>query len=110
MVAVAMVTKVQKMLISLRTVDLFETWHKNRSSLKVVLFVFKIFKMAANIKQNKLLKIQKWKDFNGNGCLQGVRHAAPYGDHFGLQWRPKYKNPPIWAKFGFQVDLGLENW
>jgi hypothetical protein len=26
------------------------TWHKNRSSLKVVLFVFKIFKMAANIK------------------------------------------------------------
>jgi hypothetical protein len=42
--------------------------------------------MAANIKikknKNKLLKIQKWKDFNGNGYLQGVRHAAPYGDHF----------------------------
>ena len=32
--------------------------------------------------KNKLLKIQKWKDFNGNGYLQGVRHAAPYSDHF----------------------------
>jgi hypothetical protein len=21
-----------------------------------------------------------------------------------LKWSPKYKNPPIWAKFGFQVD------
>jgi hypothetical protein len=28
----------------IRTADPFETWHKNRSSLKVVLFVFKIFK------------------------------------------------------------------
>jgi hypothetical protein len=35
-----------------------------------------------------LLKIQKFKDFNGNGYLQGVRHAAPYGDHFGLLSRP----------------------
>ena len=50
MVAVAMVTKVQKMLNSNRTADPFETWHKNSLSLKVVLFVFKIFKMAANIK------------------------------------------------------------
>jgi hypothetical protein len=85
MAAVAMVTKVQKMLNGNRTADPFETWHKNISSLKVVLFVFKIFKMAANIKikknKNKLLKFQKWKDFNGNEYLQGVRHAAPYGDH-----------------------------
>ena len=50
MVVVAMITKVQKMLNSLQTADPFEIWHKNRSSLKVVLFVFKIFKMAANIK------------------------------------------------------------
>jgi hypothetical protein len=21
-----------------------------------------------------------------NGCLQGVRHAAPYGDHFGFDY------------------------
>ena len=46
MAAVAMVTKVLKMLNSNRTADPFETCHKNRSSLKVVLFVFKIFKMA----------------------------------------------------------------
>jgi hypothetical protein len=90
MAAVAMVTKMQKMLNSNRTAYPFETWHKNRSSLKVVLFVFKIFKMAANI------KIQKWTDFNGNGYLQGVRHAAPYGDHFGLLWWP------FWTKNGHQ--------
>ena len=53
MVAIAMVAKVQNMLNSLRTADPFETWHKNRSSLKVVLFVFKIFKMATNIKIKK---------------------------------------------------------
>jgi hypothetical protein len=35
-----MITKVQKMLNSLQTADPFETWHKNRSSLKDVLFFF----------------------------------------------------------------------
>jgi hypothetical protein len=24
----------------------------------------------------------------GNGYLQGIKHAAPYGDHFGLLWWP----------------------
>ena len=38
--------------------------------------------------KNKLLKIKKLKAFNGNGYLPGVRHAAPYGDHFGLLWQP----------------------
>jgi hypothetical protein len=47
MAAVAMGTKVQKMLNSLQVADPFETRHKNRSSLKVVLFIFKIFNMAA---------------------------------------------------------------
>ena len=56
MAAVAMVTKAQKMLNSLQTADPFETWHKNRSSLKVVLFAFKIFKMAANIKIKQIVK------------------------------------------------------
>jgi hypothetical protein len=53
-----------------------------------VLFVFFYFQNGHQYKnkknKNTLLKIQKWKDFNGNGYLQGVRHAAPYGDHFGL--------------------------
>jgi hypothetical protein len=44
--------------------------------------------MAANLNQNKLLKIKKLKYFNGNGYLQGIRHAAPYGDHFSLLWWP----------------------
>jgi predicted membrane chloride channel (bestrophin family) len=35
-----------------RTADPFETWHKNRSSLKVVQLVFKIFKMATNMLKN----------------------------------------------------------
>ena len=25
------------------------------------------------------------------------------------QWPKKYKNPPIWAKFGFQVDYDVAN-
>jgi hypothetical protein len=61
MVAVAMATKVQQMLNSLQTADPFETWNKNRSSLKVVLFVLKILKMATNIKIKKIIKNSKMK-------------------------------------------------
>jgi hypothetical protein len=25
------------------------------------------------------------------------------------KWPPKYKNPPIWAKIGFQVDYDVAN-
>ena len=65
-----------------------------------------------------MLKILKWKDFNRNRYLQRVRHTAPYGDHFGLLWRPFWiqngrqntKILPIWAKYGFQVDFILANW
>jgi hypothetical protein len=46
-----------------------------------VLFVFQNGHQYKNKRnKNKLLKIQKFKDFNGNGYLQGVRHAAPYGN------------------------------
>jgi hypothetical protein len=61
MAAVAMVTKVQTMLNSLRTADPFETLPKNRSSFKVVLFVFKIFvsmATAAILKKNQHFKEQ----------------------------------------------------
>jgi hypothetical protein len=54
MAAVAMVTKLQKMLNGNRTADPFETRHKNRSSLKVLLYDFKIFKMATNMKIKKI--------------------------------------------------------
>jgi hypothetical protein len=63
MATVAMVTKVQKMFNSNRTTDPFETCHKNRSSLKVVLFVFKIFKMATNIKIFKIVKNSEMNRF-----------------------------------------------
>ena len=59
MAAVAMVTKVEFFLNSNRTADPFETWHKNRSSLKVVLFDFRIFKLAANMKIKKIVKNSK---------------------------------------------------
>ena len=26
------------------------------------------------------------------------------------KWPPKYKNPPNWTKFGFQVDYDVANW
>jgi hypothetical protein len=42
-------------------------------------FVLKIFKMATNIKIQKIVKNSKRTVFNGNGHLQGVRHAAPCG-------------------------------
>jgi hypothetical protein len=32
-----------------------------------------------------------------------------YGDHFESKMAAKYKNPPIWAKFGLQVDLAIAN-
>jgi len=106
------------MLNSKSTADPFETWHKNRSSLKVVLYVFKIFKMAANIKIKKIIKNSKRKRFQWKWIFTGSKTCCTI-------WRPfwfamaailnpkcptKYKNPPIWAKFGFQVDFDVGNW
>jgi hypothetical protein len=28
---------------------------------------------------------------------------------FNQKWPPKYKNPPVWKKFGFQVDYDVAN-
>jgi hypothetical protein len=56
MAVIAMVTKVQKMLNSLQTAEPFETWHKNRSSLKVVLFVFKSFAVIVISQKSRDLK------------------------------------------------------
>ena len=117
MAAVAMVAKVQKMLNSLLTADPFETWHKNRSALKVVLFVFKIFKMAANIKIKKIVKNSKMKRFQWKWIFTGNKTCCTILRPFRFamaailnpRWPPKYKNPPIWAKFGFQVDYDVAN-
>jgi hypothetical protein len=113
MAAVAMVTKVQKMLNSNRTTDSFETWHKNRSSLKVVLFVFKMFKMATNMKIKKIVKNSKMNRFQWKWIFTHLTHVAPYGDHFYLLWWPfwtknGHQNTKI-LRFGFQHDR-VKNW
>jgi hypothetical protein len=81
MAAVAMVTKVQKRLNSNRTADSFETWHKNRLSLKGVLFVFKIFKMAANITIKKIVKNSKINRFQWKWIFTGSKTCCTI-------WRP----------------------
>jgi hypothetical protein len=60
------------MLNSLRTADPFETWHKNRSSLKVVLFILKKIKMAANIKNLKIVSNSKVKRFQWKWIFTGI--------------------------------------
>jgi hypothetical protein len=109
---------VQKMLNSLQTADPFETWHKNRSSLKAVFFVFNIFKMAANIKIKKIVKNSKMKRFQWKWIFTGSKTCCTILRPFRFAMAailnpkcpPKYKNPPIWAKFGFQVDYDVANW
>jgi hypothetical protein len=118
MAAVAMVTKVQKMLNSLQTTDPFETWHKNRSSLKVVLLVFKIFKMATNMKIKKIVENSKMKRFQWKWIFIGSKTCSTILRPFRFamvailnpKWQPKYKNPPILVKFGFQGDYDVANW
>jgi hypothetical protein len=90
MVAIAMVTKVQKMLNSLQTAD-----------------PFKIFKMAANIKIKKIVKNSKMKRFQWKWIFTGSKTCCTIWRPFWFailnqNWPPKYKNPPIWAKFGFK--------
>ena len=52
------------MLNSLQTAEPFETWHKNRSSLKVVLFVFISFAVIVISQKSRDLKarISQWQD------------------------------------------------
>ena len=92
-----MVTKVQKMLNSLQTADPFETSHKNKSSLKVVL-----------CKNSKMKRFQwKWIVTGSKTCCTILR---PFRFAMAANLNPKYKNPPIWAKFGFQVVYDVANW
>jgi hypothetical protein len=102
-----------KRLNSLQTADSFETWHKNRSSLKVVLFVFKIFKMATNIKIKKIVNNSKMKRFQWKWIFTGSKTCCTTLRPFRFamaailnpKWPPKYKNPPIWEKFGTTIDM-----
>ena len=116
--ALLLVTKVQIMLNLLQTADHFETWHKNRSSLKILLFGFKIFKMAAIIKIKKIVKNSKMKRFQWKWIFTVIKTCCTILQPFWFamvailnpKWQPRYKNPPIWAKFCFQVDYDVANW
>jgi hypothetical protein len=90
---------------------------QNRSSFKVVLFVFKIFKIAANIKieknKNKFKneKISMEIDITGSTTCCTIWRIFWFAMTaiLNLKWSPKYKYPPIWATFGFQVDYDVAN-
>jgi hypothetical protein len=52
-----------------------------------------------------------WRPF----WIQNGRHSKPTMDinsqhHNRYKMVAKYKNPPIWEKFGFQVDYDVANW
>ena len=60
--------------------------------------VFQFFSiLAVSMAMATIFKIQKLTDFNGNEYLQGVRHTAPYGDHF---------EPKMATKIQKSSDLG----
>ena len=77
-----------------------------------MLFVFKIFKMATNIEIKKMVKNSKMNIFQRKWIFTGSKTCCTIWRPFWFamvailnqKWPPKYKNPPIWAKFSFQVD------
>ena len=58
--------------------------------------------MAANIKIKKIVKNAKMKRFQWKWIFTGSKTCCTI-------WPPKYKNPPICGKFGFQVDFVVMN-
>ena len=63
-----------------------------------------------------MLTIQKWR-FQWKWIFTGSKTCCTIWRPFWFamvailnqKWSPKYKNPPIWAKFGFQHDR-VKNW
>jgi hypothetical protein len=82
-----------------------------------MLFVFKIFKMTANINIKKIVKNSKMNRFQWKWIFTGSKTCCTIWRPFKFamvailnqKWPPKYKNPAIWAKFGFQHDR-VKNW
>jgi hypothetical protein len=77
--------------------------------------------MAANIKIKKIVKNSKMKRFQWKLIFTGSKTCCTIWRPFWFamaailnsKWPPKYKNPPIWTKFGFQVDYdvaGVSKW
>jgi hypothetical protein len=79
--------KVQKMLNSLQTADPFETWHKNRSSLKVVL-CFWNFQNGRQYKNTKFHEVW-WKEskfFLNPPFFVSMATAAKFVHRFRFVW------------------------
>ena len=74
--------------------------------------------MAANIKIKKIVKNSKMKLFQWKWIFRGSKTCCTIWRPFlfamvailNPKWPPKYKDPPIWTKFGFQVDYDVANW
>jgi hypothetical protein len=70
--------------------------------------------MATNIKIKKIVKNSKMKRFQWKWIVTGSKTCCtilrPFRFAMAANLNPKYKNPPIWAKFGFQVDYDVANW
>ena len=83
-----------------------------------MLFVFKMFKMAANINILNIVKNSKMKRFQWKWIFTGSKIYCTILRPFWFamvailnpKWSPKCKNLLIWAKFGFQVDYDVQIW
>jgi hypothetical protein len=71
--------------------------------------------MATNIKIKKIVKNSKMNRFQWKWIFTGNKTCCTTWRPFWfamvaiLKWPPKYKNLPIWAKFGFHVDYDVAN-
>jgi hypothetical protein len=43
------------------------------------------------------------------GGVEKIQNGGRCHGNQGTKWPPKYKNPPIWEKCGFQVDFDVGN-
>ena len=59
----------------------------------------KILRLGRNLASKYIMMLQ----IDIHRCFTMVAILNP-------KWPPKYKNPPIWTKFGFQVDYDVANW
>jgi hypothetical protein len=64
--------------------------------------------MDINSQHHNLLGNRKWI-FTGNKTCCTIPFWFAMVAILNQKWQPKYKNPPIWTKFGFQVDYDVAN-
>ena len=74
-------------------------WKQKRGDLKKFGFLSSNFmKLCRNIHRRMWQLLGGWKKFEMAAVMARYNMAA------------NYKNHPIWAKFGFQVDYDVTNW